>query len=125
MGNLSYAHEIGHNQGLNHDAANASGTAAYSYAYGYQSPSGLFRTLMAYGSAVRIPFLSSPTLSYSGLPTGTANENNARALAQHRRHGGGVQGDATSAPAPPTCTLFGVARHRSPFLPQAGPRPCR
>ena len=30
-GNLSYAHELGHNMGLNHDPANASGSAACTY----------------------------------------------------------------------------------------------
>ena len=103
VGNLSYAHEIGHNQGLNHDAANAVGTAAYPYALGYQSPSGLFRTVMSYGSAVRIPFLSSPTVSYSGLPTGTSNENNARALTNTISTVAAFKA-TTTAPAPPTCT---------------------
>src|SRR5262249_33644958 len=35
-GNLSLAHEIGHNEGLHHDPANASGQGAYPYAFGYQ-----------------------------------------------------------------------------------------
>ena len=39
-GNLSLAHEIGHNEGLHHDPANASGQGAYPYAFGYQDPGG-------------------------------------------------------------------------------------
>ena len=60
VGNLSYAHEVGHNQGLQHDPANAGSAPSYPYAYGYQDPSGYFRTVMAYGSATRIAYLSSP-----------------------------------------------------------------
>ena len=82
--NLSYAHELGHNMGLHHDPANASGAGAYSYAYGYQEPSGLFRTVMAYacpsGSCPRLPRFSNPSLSYNGKVTGTSNHNNALAL---------------------------------------------
>ena len=79
-GYLSYAHEVGHNQGLNHDPANASGTPSYTYAYGYQDPSGLFRTVLLYGGATRIPFFSSPAVLYLARVTGTSTQDNARAL---------------------------------------------
>ncbi|MEO5894994.1 MAG: reprolysin-like metallopeptidase [Vicinamibacterales bacterium] len=81
-GYLSYAHEVGHNQGLHHDPANASGEPAYSYAYGFQEPSGAFRTVMSYGGATRVQQFSNPNVFYSGLPTGTATQNNAAALNQ-------------------------------------------
>ena len=58
---------------------------------------------MSYGSAVRIPFLSSPTVFYSGQPTGTSNENNARALTNTISTVAAFKA-TTSAPAPPTCT---------------------
>ena len=46
-GYLSYAHEVGHNQGLHHDPASSGGSVgSYSYAYGYQDPGGAFRTVM-------------------------------------------------------------------------------
>ena len=83
-GNLSLAHELGHNMGLNHDPANATGTPAYTYAYGYQQPSGLFRTVMAYpcpsGSCPRLMYFSNPNVTYSGMATGTSTQNNALAL---------------------------------------------
>ena len=80
-GNLSFAHEVGHNQGLHHDPPNASGSPAYTYAYGYQDPGGAFRTVMAYGSAPRVMRLSNPNLTYNGRVTGVANsQDNARAL---------------------------------------------
>jgi hypothetical protein len=79
-GYLSYAHEVGHNQGLHHDPANASGTPSYSYAYGFQDPSGAFRTVMSYGGATRVQQFSNPNVFYGDRPTGTANQNNALAL---------------------------------------------
>ena len=48
-GYLSYAHEVGHNQGLQHDPGSAGSTPSYAYAYGYQDPGGAFRTVMSYG----------------------------------------------------------------------------
>ncbi len=104
VGNLSYAHELGHNQGLHHDPANAGSTPSYPYAYGYQDPSGYFRTVLSYGGATRVPYLSSPNAFYTGMATGTASQDNARALnanvmtvAAFRTAGG------TTAP-PPACT---------------------
>jgi hypothetical protein len=83
-GNLSLAHEMGHNMGLNHDPANASGTPSYTYAYGFQQPSGLFRTVMAYpcpaGSCPRLMYFSNPGVAFNGHATGTSTQNNALAL---------------------------------------------
>ena len=78
--NLSYAHELGHNEGLQHDPANAGSAGAFPYAYGYQDPSGLFRTVMSYGGATRIPYFSSPNVYYNGVRTGLSSQDNARAL---------------------------------------------
>jgi hypothetical protein len=80
VGNLSFAHEVGHNQGLQHDPGSAGGAPSYTYAYGYQDPSGAFRTVLSYGSATRIPYLSSPVVFYNGRVTGTGSQDNARAL---------------------------------------------
>ncbi len=108
-GYLSYAHEVGHNEGLQHDPANASVTPAYPYAYGYQDPSGAFRTVMSYGSAQRVPFFSNPAVLYNGLPTGKTTQNNAAALnltapivTQFRPAADGtVSGGSTPPPPPP------------------------
>ena len=106
VGNLSYVHEVGHNQGLHHDPANASSTPSYPYAYGYQDPSGIFRTVMSYGGAVRIAYMSSPNNVYNGVVTGTASQDNVRALngnvatvAAFKSTGGG-----STPPPAPTCT---------------------
>ncbi len=109
-GYLSYAHEVGHNEGLQHDPANASVSPAYPYAYGYQDPSGTFRTVLAYGGAQRVPFFSSPSVLYNTMPTGTSTQNNAAALnltaptvSQFRPTAGGSV-SAGSTPPPPPCS---------------------
>ncbi|MBA2260259.1 MAG: hypothetical protein H0W18_15310 [Acidobacteria bacterium] len=79
-GYLSYAHEVGHNQGLHHDPANAGSTPSYPYAYGFQDPSGAFRTVMSYGGATRVQQFSNPNVLYADRPTGTSAQDNARAL---------------------------------------------
>ena len=102
VGNLSYVHELGHNQGLHHDPANASGMPSQPYAYGYQDPSGAFRTVMSYGGAVRLPIFSSAILQHNGLPTGTASQDNARAINDNIATVAAFR--ASTSPVPPTCT---------------------
>ena len=60
----TFAHELGHNLGLNHSD-------------GLESASGRFRTIMAYGTQKRIPYFSNPEISYNGVPTGDATHNEA------------------------------------------------
>ena len=72
-GYYSLAHETGHNMGAHHDRANASGSAMYSYSYGYQAPNFAFRTIMSYNCTTYCPRInnwSNPDVSYGGLPTG-------------------------------------------------------
>lgn len=68
--NLTFAHELGHNQGCQHDRDNA-GTGIYPYAYGYRFQSGgLKRTIMAYDPGTRVNHFSNPDVLYNGVPTG-------------------------------------------------------
>lgn len=102
VGNLSYTHEVGHNQGLHHDPANTGGNAgSYPYAYGYQDPGGAFRTIMAYGSSPRVPFFSSPSGNYQGRLTGTASQDNARALNATASVVSAFLGVTSALPPPP------------------------
>ncbi len=84
VGNLSYAHEHGHNMGFNHDPANSGGTPSFPYAYGHYVD-GQFRTVMSYaapcpGGCTRRPYFSNPDVLFTGLATGVAGErDNARA----------------------------------------------
>jgi hypothetical protein len=82
--NLTLAHEIGHNEGCEHDRANATTNPAFNYAYGERftgNDGRAYRTVMGYPPGVRIPYFSNPNVLYQGQPTGRANkEDNARAI---------------------------------------------
>jgi hypothetical protein len=65
---------MGHNMGAHHDRANASGSGAYPYSYGYQAPDKAFRTIMAYNCSSpgcpRVNYWSNPDVLYGGQPMG-------------------------------------------------------
>ncbi len=77
-GYLSFAHELGHNIGARHDPYVDSSSG---YAHGYTYPAARWRTVMAYNDAcaaagtscTRIPYFSSPLVSYGSpaVPMGT------------------------------------------------------
>lgn len=78
---LTFAHELGHNMGANHNKENAGGAGAYSYSYGHHLANGVYRTIMAYAPGARIPYFSNPNVPYLGHATGVANQaDNARTL---------------------------------------------
>ena len=89
-GNLSLAHELGHNFGLEHDRhVSPSGNPAYPYGFGYVDTAGQFRDVMAYSAGCngcpRIQYFSNPDLTYLGRPLGVSyllsnSADNVRAL---------------------------------------------
>lgn len=84
VGNLTFAHELGHNQAAHHNPENA-GSAAFPYAYGHYVNDS-FRTVMSYvnqcpDGCSRVPYFSNPAISFNGFPTGIADErDNHRTL---------------------------------------------
>jgi hypothetical protein len=84
VGNLTFAHELGHNMGSQHNPENGSG-ATYAFGYGHWH-NGIYRTVMSYvnpctNGCNRAPFFSNPDVVYLGLPTGVANaRDNARSI---------------------------------------------
>ncbi len=80
VGNLTYAHENGHNMGMAHDPANASGSS-YPWSYGHYLD-GVFKTVMSYNcpsGCPRVAHFSNPSVSYASYPTGIADQrDNAR-----------------------------------------------
>jgi hypothetical protein len=94
VSNFSFAHELGHNFGLEHDRANAGPIASYPYAFGYQDTTGLFRDIMAYncpGNCPRLQYFSNPEVIYNGRPFGVVHTDplaadNRRALNNNATH---------------------------------------
>lgn len=90
-GDSTFTHEIGHNQGAHHDRPNTRGTAPFPYGYGTCHSLKGWSTVMAYtginNSCWRaIPYFSSPSLRYEGVPTGVVNlTDNRRVLLQTAR----------------------------------------
>ena len=90
-GDSTFTHEIGHNQGAHHDRPNTRGTAPFPYGYGTCSSLKRWSTVMAYTGINNncwraIPYFSSPSLRYEGVPTGVANlTDNRRVLLQTAR----------------------------------------
>ncbi len=87
LGNLSFAHELAHNLGCNHDWADPSqGAFGYSHGLRFVGTSGqTWRTVMAASSGTRIPYLSNPAVVFDGvgigIPEGQANPaDNARTV---------------------------------------------
>lgn len=80
LGNLSFAHEVGHNQGCTHDPDNAGG-AYVDYGYGHRWDANRYRSVMAYSPGSRLMYFSNPDVFHNGFPTGIANQrDNARVL---------------------------------------------
>lgn len=102
VGNLSFAHELGHNMGSAHNPENGSG-GTYSYSFGH-NVNGSYRTVMAYvnpcaNGCARVPYFSNPSVIFNGVPTGIANardnarsiDNTADAIAGYRYSGSSIQ----------------------------------
>jgi hypothetical protein len=92
VGNLTFAHELGHNMGSDHDlyvAVPNGGLAPYSH--GYVDLVGRFRTIMAYNnqcaasgfSCPRIPYFETPNRTFNGRVVGNASSaDNARTFSE-------------------------------------------
>ncbi len=84
VGNLSFAHELGHNMGSQHNPENGSGPT-YPYGFGHYV-NGSYRTVMSYSDpctngCTRVPYFSNPNVIFNGVPTGIPNaRENARSI---------------------------------------------
>lgn len=80
VGNLTFAHELGHNQGCEHNPENGGSpaSASYPFAFGHYV-NGSFRTVMSYtdpcsSGCTRVAHFSNPAVTFTGIPTGVLNE---------------------------------------------------
>jgi hypothetical protein len=78
--NYTWAHEHGHNMGMEHDPANgvSPSLASYPWSFGH-FVSGEFRTVMSYSNQCspfcpRVGGFSNPAISFNSFPTGISNE---------------------------------------------------
>ena len=84
VGNLSFAHELGHNMASHHNPENG-GTAIFPYGYGHYV-NGSYRTVMSYvdpctAGCTRVAYFSNPNVIFNGVPTGIDNaRDNARSI---------------------------------------------
>lgn len=79
VGNLTFAHELGHNMGSAHNPENA-GNSAYPYSFGHYVD-GSYRTVMSYSNpctsgCTRVPQFSNPAVIYNNVPTGILDQRN-------------------------------------------------
>ncbi len=81
VGNLSFAHEFGHNMGCEHNPEDSSAWPAngsYPWSYGHWY-SGNYRTVMSYanpcsGGCTRHPYFSNSNVMFQGQPTGILDQ---------------------------------------------------
>jgi len=102
-------HEIGHNMGNAHartQVSNAAGDKGglFEYSTGYQSFIWNFATVMGYAEQIpRIPYFSSPDITFNGATVGTATSNNARSLREIKRV---ISNHRPSVVDPPSASLL-------------------
>ncbi len=83
VGNLTFAHEHGHNMGMEHNWENSSvgtnpSSASFDFSYAHYV-NGSYRTVMSYSNPCpngcpRVARFSNPNVNFAGVPTGIANE---------------------------------------------------
>lgn len=83
IGNLSFAHEVGHNLGAHHDIENYT-ASGYNHGHRFYGSDGvLYRTVMSYAPGARMAFFSNPLLLFQGTPTGVESvSENARKITE-------------------------------------------
>ena len=86
-GNYSFAHEVGHNMGAEHDPDHSGLVSAFPFGHGLCNTDSNWRTVMSYSSNPRgscrrrVPYFSSPIVTYDATPTGDVRvRDNRRVL---------------------------------------------
>jgi len=106
LSNNTLAHEMGHNQGDQHNIEDSAGSAgAYNYSYGYRlCQTGGFRTIMSYSctGGTRVSYFSNPNVSLTtGEVTGSAAANNALSMTNTKAIVAAFRSAAVTLPGAP------------------------
>lgn len=64
----TFAHEVGHNLGMQHESYQDASGGAYSYSHGYVDTTNKFRTIMSYGTRCNELSISCPRIDYYSTP---------------------------------------------------------
>jgi peptidyl-Asp metalloendopeptidase len=107
LSNQTFAHELGHNQGDNHNIEDSGGSeGVYSYSYGHRlCQTGGFRTVMSYScpGGTRVSYFSNPNVTLpTGEVTGTALANNALSMNNTKAVVAAFRPSITSLPIAPS-----------------------
>jgi hypothetical protein len=87
-GVYSFAHEMGHIMGADHNEGKGTDSPPFLFSRGYEDPSKAWHTIMASTTATceadacppRVLYWSNPLVNYLSKPTGTGAADNAQAL---------------------------------------------
>ncbi len=126
-GNFSFAHELGHNMGAQHDLTQAPGGGLFPDSLGWHwgnssvpGVDGDYRSIMAYAPGVRVQRFSNPSVSYAGEPTGLINvANNAFTLNITAPIAAGWRAPAAWITALPNDGVNTIGDEGGPFSPSA------
>jgi peptidyl-Asp metalloendopeptidase len=109
----TFAHELGHNLGADHDEQNLSGELSYEYGRGHRFRGGdgvLYHDIMSYDPGKPIPYFSNPNVNYKGKPTGKAGyADAARAIRTSVREVSQYEATEVTGPRKAVATLKGPA----------------
>lgn len=111
----TFAHEVGHNFGTQHDRGNEQGVPLLPYGYGYREPGAVWKTIMAYPPGTTILNFANPNVNYNGPlghpgPTGVPGDDPMSSCDVARAHNKAAWTLANFRPAtlavPPTARLY-------------------
>ncbi len=80
------AHELGHNLGARHDTQNDDNSSGFQNGHGYRfiGQDGVqYHDIMSYDPGQLIPYYSNPSVTFEGVPEGTAQANSAGVIREN------------------------------------------
>jgi cysteine-rich repeat protein len=76
-GDVTFAHELGHNLGLTHNKGDGGSQGVYSYGDGWRWNGDSYRSVMSYAPGTQMPYWSNPSVTNNGGATGDAADGDS------------------------------------------------